>query len=175
MKLLTTLALSASLLFSNVVQAENVSTFYQNRSKNWYVEGRNKVDQRNPVCLVSYTWRDGSEFVMYRDLADGELYAVFQNNSWNITDDINNIYRFRLNVYVDNDVRGLNGEYELLSKSTIRIRGIEQGFMNIFAEATAFRFIMGGTIPNAELKLEGSGAAAQMMNQCIKQYKNSLI
>ena len=107
MKLLTTLALSASLLFSNVVQAENVSTFYQNRSKNWYVEGRNKVDQRNPVCLVSYTWRDGSEFVMYRDLADGELYAVFQNNSWNITDDINNTlnynYEFDNVIYTNSD------------------------------------------------------------------------
>lgn len=151
--------------------AQNYIAFYKNESRHWIVEGVPKRDQLNPICRATTSWNDGSEFNFIIDLVDGELYILFINNSWDIGDPVNKFYNFRMNVHSGNNIRGFNGEYELLSKNTIRVRNIDKKFVDYFADADEFRFIMPGSINNAKINLTGSGHATAQLSQCVKSFK----
>lgn len=155
--------------------AQNYTTFFVNQSKNWFIQGIPKRDKLNPICRASYFWNDGSEFNLIVDLSDGELYILFINNAWQINDNINNIYNFRINAHTGNTIKGFNAEYELLSKNTIRIRDINVKFMDVFAESNELRFIMPGNILNAVISLDGSREAVNQINNCIRLYKQNNI
>ncbi len=162
------LTLIAMVFSTNVAMAQN---FYNNKSRDWTVTGIPQKGQLHPVCSANYFWNDGSEFMFIVDLVDGELYMLFINNQWSIGDETNKLYNFRINVYSDGQIRGFNGEYELISKNTIRVRSLKGEMLVLFAEADEFRFVMPGSITNARVVLNGTRGAVEMLKECVKSYK----
>lgn len=154
--------------------AQTYTPFYSAQSKNWIVEGVPQRNKLSPICRATTTWNDGSEFNFILDLDDGELYILFINNSWDISDPVDKVYTFRMNVHSGGNIRGFNGEYELLTKNTIRIRNIDKKFVDYFAEANEFRMIMPGSITNARVILNGTQTATAQLNQCVRAFKKGV-
>ena len=154
-------------LFSTLSYAD---TFYNKKNGVWNVVGVVNEGELNPSCYSLTTWRDGSEFRLIFDLADGELYILVINNQWNIVDDPGK-YNLRLNVFINNTIVGDGGVFELLSKNTIRLRGMPNQFIELFSHGTKLQFIMPGSIPNMEVNLKGSSQAVDFMIECLNMYK----
>jgi hypothetical protein len=156
-------------LFSTLSYAD---TFYNKRNGVWNVVGVVNEGELNPSCYALTTWKDGSEFRLIFDLADGELYILMINNQWNITDEPGR-YNLRLNVILPNTVFGDNGVFELLNKNTIRLRGMPIKFVDIFSQGTKLQFVMPGNIPNVMVDLKGSSQAIDFLSECVNVYKSS--
>lgn len=141
----------------------------------WRVFGDAGNQERNPGCVMSLVYNDGSEFQLIRDLKDGELYIWFKNNEWNISDEIDKVYPMRINFYNSRgDVVGDVFEYVLVNKSTIVIRNLNiETFIPVFMEMGSMRFVMEGTIQNAEIPLTGTREGIEYLAQCIKGYYNN--
>lgn len=121
----------------------------------------------NPACYAEVTWRDGSRFQLIRDLADGELYIFFRNNTWNISD-APGLYQMRANFHRNGNVSGLNFQYNLVNKNTIVIRNIiKEQFLPLFSGNQRMVFVMPGSIQNAEVDLTGSARALSEVSNCV--------
>jgi len=121
----------------------------------------------NPACYAEVTWRDGSRFQLIRDLADGELYIFFRNNTWNISD-APGVYQMRANFHRNGNVSGLNFQYNLVNKNTIVIRNIiKEQFLPLFSGNQRMVFVMPGSIQNAEVDLTGSARALSEVSNCV--------
>ena len=145
--------------------------FYQAQVRDWQVWGKPKHENLNPSCNGEKQYQDGSFFSLIRDLEDGELYVLFHNVTWNITDDPGN-YQMRINFYKGRDVVSLPAVYELLNKNTLRIRAINPDrFLPPFLDYSRMVFIMPGSITNAEIGLTGTRAVVAEMSKCVGHYK----
>jgi hypothetical protein len=115
---------------------------------------------------------DGSTFELVKDLADGELYIRLQNNSWNIIDEPGE-YKMRLNIhYPDGDINGNDFSYLLINKNTIVIPQIEaESFVPAFHDGSNLVMVMPGDIPNAEVSLNKSRYALELLAECIDKSK----
>jgi hypothetical protein len=146
-------------------------TFYQSTIRDWSIMGKPRENQLNPSCSAEVKYQDGSFFTLLKDLADGELYILFRNVQWNISDDPGN-YQMRINFYNGNRVVSLDAVYELLNKNTLRIRGINpERFLPLFVDFSRMLFIMPGNIQNAQVSLTGTSAVVAAMSECMRQYK----
>lgn len=160
---------ASAMLFTSAAFAQ--MTFYETKIRDWIVFGKPQQEQLNPSCNGQRNYQDGSFFSLIKDLADGELYILFHNVSWNITDNPGN-YQMRINFYKGNSVSGLTATYELLNKNTFRIRSIDPSkFLPLFMDFSRMVFIMPGSIPNAEVRLDGSTGVVAAMSDCVGQYK----
>lgn len=169
-KIICALTLTA-MLFTSAAFAQN--TFFHTTIRDWIVYGKDKNEQLNPSCNGEKKFQDGSFFSLIRDLADGELYILFHNVTWSITDSPGN-YQMRINFYRGNTVASETATYELLNKNTLRIRSIDPSrFLPLFMEYQKMLFIMPGTIPNAEILLNGAMNVVASMSDCISRYKPS--
>lgn len=138
----------------------------------WRVLGDPGSETQNPGCALILTYDDGSEIQLIRDLKDGELFIWFKNNEWNISDEIEKQYPMRINFYNSRgDVIGGEFQYVLVNKSTIVIRGLNiDSFVPVFMEMKTMRFVMEGTIQNANITLDGTREGIGYLAECIKQY-----
>ena len=160
---------ASAMLFTSAAFAQ--MTFYETKIRDWIVFGKPQQEQLNPSCNGEKGYQDGSFFSLIKDLADGELYILFHNVTWNITDNPGN-YQMRINFYRGNSVFSLTANYELLNKNTLRIRAIDPSkFLPAFMDFSRMVFIMPGTIQNAEISLAGTTAVVAAMSECIGQYK----
>lgn len=141
----------------------------------WKVIGDVGDSTRNPGCAMTLSYDDGSEIQLIRDLKDGELYIWFKNNEWNIADEIEKVYPMRVNFYTSSgNVVGGNFEYVLVNKSTIVIRNLNiDSFIPAFMEMKTMRFIMEGTIQNADIPLDGTREGIVYLADCIKQFNSN--
>ena len=164
------------LLIAGLVSLFTISSahaFYdKNFSNGWRIIGDAGAEGRNAGCAMSLVYGDGSEFQLIRDLVDGELFIWFKNNEWNIVDELEKTYKMRINFYDSSgNVFGNDFEYVLVNKSTIIIRGlVVDNFIPPFMEMSYMRFIMEGTIQNAEIPLTGTREGVGYLADCIKQY-----
>ena len=121
----------------------------------------------NPACYAEVNWRDGSRFQLIRDLADGELYIFFRNNTWNIGD-APGTYNLRANFHRNANISGLDLQYQLIDKNTIVIRNLRKDqFLPLFSANQKVTFVMPGTIQNAEFDLTGSSNALTEISKCV--------
>jgi hypothetical protein len=171
-KIKTTCALLLSvMLFTNVTFAQ--TTFFQTSVRDWIVYGNDQNGPLHPTCNGEKKFQDGSFFTLIKDLADGELYILFHNVTWNITDSPGN-YQMRINFYRGNSVTSQTATYELLNKNTLRIRSIDPSrFLPSFMEHQKMVFIMPGSISNAEILLNGSLNVVSAMSDCMGRFKPS--
>lgn len=144
--------------------------FYQNTVGNWFVFGDPGDEVLSPACVISYTWRDGSEFQLIYDLYHRSLDIWFENFDWDIADEANLYYSMDMVIIGtgDNLISG-EMEYFLEDKNSIYLYGVEPTgtFVDAFASMQELRFIMPGNIPNAYLSLEGSRDATRLFLNCI--------
>lgn len=164
------LTLSIILLSTTVYAAD---LFYNKNINGWFIGGNNKNKELNASCFMEKRWNDGSSFMFIKDLEDGEVYVMMNNNQWIISDNPGN-YNMRVNFHYSNGrINGGNAVYELLNKNTIRIRGIKsESFMNDFVSASKMIFIMPGTINNVIISLENSSLGVDNLIDCVKVYKS---
>lgn len=163
------LSLTATAFFASAAFAQML--FFQTQVRDWKVFGKPQQEHLNPSCNGEKGYQDGSFFSIIKDLADGELYILFHNVTWNITDNPGN-YQMRINFYKGNSVFSLTANYELLNKNTLRIRAIDPSkFLPAFMDFSRMVFIMPGTIQNAEISLAGTTAVVAAMSECVDQYK----
>lgn len=160
----------AAMLFTSSAFAAS-SEFYNVdvRPGPYYVKGAtaDAESNQNPACYAEVNWRDGSQFQLIRDLADGELYIFFRNITWNISD-APGVYSMRANFHRNGSIRGLNFQFKLVNKNTIVIRNIKkEDFIPLFSGNQKLLFVMPGTIQNAEIDLTGSSKALQEISKCI--------
>lgn len=157
------------MLFTSAAFAQN--TFYHTNIRDWIVYGISNNEPLNPTCYGEKKFQDGSFFTLIKDLADGELYILFHNVSWNISDSPGN-YQMRINFYRGGSVSSLTAIYELLNKNTLRIRSIDHSrFLPLFMEYQKMALIMPGSISNAEVLLKGSTNVVAAISDCISRYK----
>ena len=160
--------LFVSLFLTTSVFAD--SLFFRDQRNGWDVFGFHQRDKLNPVCRADKNYNDGSQFSVVKDLADSELYIVFHNSSWNITDQPG-LYSARLNFHSGRRISGFQMTYELLNKNTIRIRHlVANNFIPDFVNFSKLDVIMPGSIPNATINLTGTSNLISLMSQCIRVY-----
>jgi hypothetical protein len=172
MKKFISVTLAAMLFTSSAFAAGKQFYNVDVRPGPYYVKGVTAdVDggNGNPACYAEINWRDGSQFQLIRDLADGELYIFLRNNNWNIGDKSGNTYRLRMNfINRSGNIAGLNFEYYLVNKNTIVIRNIKKDqFLPLFANNVKALFVMPGNIENAEIDLTGSSRSLEEISKCI--------
>jgi hypothetical protein len=172
MKKFISVTLAAMLFTSSAFAAGKQFYNVDVRPGPYYVKGVTAdVDggNGNPACYAEINWRDGSQFQLIRDLADGELYIFLRNNTWNISDQAGNAYRLRMNFFNrSGNISGLNFEYNLVNKNTIVIRNIKKDqFLPLFANNVKALFVMPGNIENAEIDLTGSSRSLEEISKCI--------
>ena len=169
MKIVYTLL--ASLMFSTAALAEQVFFSAPNLRGNWQVVGSSGDSTLNPTCKLIMLWQDGSSFELIKDLADGELYILMVNNSWSINDPPNTRANARLNFQSGNTISGGSATFELLNKNTIRFRGLfADRFLPDFVSSNKLIIIMPGTVPNAEVNLEGTRNGVNVLSNCVRTY-----
>lgn len=140
----------------------------------WVVQGDSGDSTLNPVCRMQTNWQDGSFFSLIKDLKDGELYILLQANSWNIIDPPGSIATARFNFHSGNTISGGPATFELLSKNTVRFRGLHaERFLPDFDRASNLTIVMPNTIPNVFVNLTGTSDALQAMSACMKAYKSA--
>jgi hypothetical protein len=164
----------STLLFSFAAVAQ--TRFYNSVVRDWTVRGHHQHGELHPTCIAEKNFQDGSFISMVKDLADGELYVLYQNTAWNIADNPGN-YQMRINFYASRSAPVVShlAQYELLNKNTIRIRNIDsKKFLPTFVEYLKMSFIMPGSIPNVEFTLAGSREMISVMSDCMGQFKESL-
>ena len=165
--------LTSALALLFLTTSASADQFFQSNEKLWTVYGVHNIDDKNPACIAQQSWRDGSYIQLIKDLADNELYIAFTNTDWQIVDQPGT-YRLQVNAYIDGDVHTFTFDYNLIPKNTIMIRGIiADKFIPIFAAADRLRFVMPGTITNADVHLNGSRAALDSMIRCMDKFKAS--
>lgn len=169
MKIKTICALTLTvMLFTSAALAQN--TFFHTNIRDWIVYGINNSEPLNPTCNGEKKFGDGSFFTLIKDLADGELYILFHNVSWNISDSPGN-YQMRINFYRGGSVVSMTATYELLNKNTLRIRSIDPTkFLPSFMQYQRMSLIMPGSISNAEVILNGSTNVVAAMSDCISRH-----
>jgi hypothetical protein len=147
------------------------SLFFEQQSGSWTVYGKPKTGDLNPSCNGERKYQDGSFFSLIRDLDDGELYILFHNVAWNISDNPG-VYQMRMNFYKGSSVVSLSATYELLNKNTLRVRALNvERFLPPFIDYSRMVFIMPGNIPNVEVKLDGTRSVVSDIVKCVSQYK----
>lgn len=170
MKKYIAVTLSTMLFMSSAIAGQQRFYSVDVRPGPFFVYGvtANKENNENPTCYAEITWRDGSRFQLIRDLADGELYIYFKNNTWNISD-APGVFQLRANFEGNNTVSGLNFQYELLNKNTIVIRNIRKDhFLPLFSGSNKMTLVMPGSIQNAEVSLTGSSKSLAEISKCIE-------
>lgn len=164
--------LTTTLALLTMVSTATADIFYQQREQLWSVYGVVNVEKKNPACIAEQTWRDGSFIQLIKDLADGELYIALTNMEWQIQDEPGT-YRMRVNAFIGSDVHGFTFDYTLTSKNSLMVRGIiSEKFVPVFAAADKLRFVMPGTITNADIQLNGSRAAINGLSDCMNKFKS---
>ena len=171
--LLTT---TACLLLATSAFSSDSRRFFESTVGPWTVIGHlgDSKNNVNPACVTHTRWRDGSEFYLIQDLADGELYIDFTNNQWNVRGpygkDAGNL-ELTINMYRGNTVvESWNAYFTLVDKNTIQVRGIDfRKFLPGFVNMTKIVMVMPGTIPNAEISLSNSGRAVNLMTRCMQE------
>lgn len=164
-------AVLASLFFTTTALAQQLFFSAPNLRGNWQVVGDSGDSTLNPVCKLIMTWQDGSSFELIKDLADGELYILMVNNSWSINDPPNTRANARLNFQSGNTISGGPATFELLNKNTIRFRGLfADRFLPDFVSSNKLIIIMPGTVPNAEVNLEGTRNGVDVLSNCVRRY-----
>jgi len=163
-------------LFLFLTTTCSAEIFFKRNEKLWTVYGIQNEVNKNPACIAQQSWKDGSSIQLIKDLSDGELYIAMINNEWQITDPPGK-YNMQVTVYTREEVTStFTFEYTLIPKNHIVIRNIfEKDFIPNFVSASKLRFIMPGTIPNADINLQGSKAAIESIIDCAKKYKKSFI
>lgn len=128
----------------------------------------------NPACVTYTTWKDGSQFYLIQDLADGELYVEFTNHRWNVQGPYGKDapdLQLTINMYSgDRVVESWSAFFALVDKNTIQIRGIDfRKFIPGFVDMTKIVLIMPGNIPDAQVLLSNSGRAINYMIRCMQE------
>lgn len=157
-----------------------VDYFFDKSVGFWSVVGHpgstDPSNKLNPACIANTKWDDGSYLNLISDLVDGELLIEFKSNEWNITDvDLDKQYELTLNMYTRNksSVKSWPAKFNFLSKNTIQIRGIDaEAFLPAFVGYNLMVIIPPGTIPNANVGLENSSKAIDLMTQCFDASKS---
>jgi len=174
--LLTTTAIA---ILTTTAYAAELKKFFDVSVGPWTIIGHTRDANLNPACLTITTWRDGSKFLLIQDLADGELYIEFLNNQWNVRGPYGKDagpLELTMVMYRGNTVvQSWGANFTLTNKNTILIRGIDfRKFLPGFVEMTKIVLIMPGTIPNAEISLNGSARAINLMTRCLQEADNAI-
>jgi hypothetical protein len=166
---------TSALVFAFMTSSALAQTFYDQYSGGWNIFGVTGSNGKNPACVMSYKFQDGSDFQLVKDLADGELYIWLQNMEWDIADEVNKPYPLRINFYNKNgEVVGGDFEYYLQTKNTIAIRALDVNtFIPVFMEMATMRLIPTGTIQNAQIPLEGTRDGVNKLAACIEYYEKN--
>jgi hypothetical protein len=165
--------LISAVAFIFFTTSASADQFFYSAEKLWTVYGVNNIQDKNPACIAQQSWRDGSYIQLIKDLADDELYIAFTNTEWQIVDQPGT-YGLQVNGYVGSDIHTFTFDYTLVPKNTIMIRGIiADKFIPVFAAANKLRFVMPGTITNADIHLNGSRSALDAIIRCMDKFKAS--
>lgn len=154
-----------------------VEYFFDKTVGFWSIYGHpgEKSDTKNlnPACITTAHWDDGSYINLIQDIANGELHIELRNNEWNVGDaDLDAAYDLTLNVYNKSSVKSWKANFKFLSKNSIQIRGLDyKTFLPAFMNFSKMVFIMPGTITNAEISLQNSTAAINLMAECLDASK----
>lgn len=152
-----------------------VEYFFDKSVGFWSVYGHPGTNSLNPACVTTANWDDGSYLNLIQDLKDGELLIELKNNEWDVSDaDLTAQYDMTLNMYSSNKskVKSWKVKFNFLSKNTIQIRGLDyKTFLPAFINFGKMILIPPGTMPNAEISLENSSAAVDIMAQCLDASK----
>jgi outer membrane protein assembly factor BamB len=148
--------------------------FFERETSGWSVYGRigDNSGQNNRRCLAEYSWQDGSFVQVIKDLADGEIYIYFKNNTWNISDAVKREYRMAI------EMTGRSGKvrdsfrYILLSKNSIVIPNLDVSVLYQFVDKGTMFFRMPGNIPDAKVTLAGTQEAIVAVSECIEAAKD---
>lgn len=174
LKVITTIASVVISMFLTTTEAysNTQAPFFQSNDMGWNVIGLHKRGELNPSCRGDKNYNDGSQFSLVKDLHDEELYNVMHNVSWEISDPPKNYSGLRINFHQGSNIFGLNGNYELLNKNTIRVRNIlHKDFISEIVRSSKLMFIMPGSIQNISIDLNGSSNMIQQLYQCIRSYR----
>lgn len=169
LKRLTLSSLVLAILAAFALPLYAQQPFFNSRADNWIVIGLPSRGDKNAVCGAEYAFKDGSTFTLYSDLIDGELYLTVHNTRWSIGDKPGSKANLRMNFYDrSGNVNGGTAEFILIDKNTVVVPGLNpKVFIRDFVNKNKLELIMPGTIDNAEITLEGSSKAIDLLVQCV--------
>lgn len=164
---LSTLVLAILAAFSLPLYAQQA--FFRQQVGNWLIVGLPSQEGKNAVCGAEYGFGDGSRLTVYSDLVDGELYLALHNTRWNIGDEPNSRSQLRVNFIARNGhIKGAPAEFIIINKNTIIIPNVNaKAFIPDFMDRHKLEFVMPGTITNAEIPLDNSTRAVEMLIKCV--------
>jgi hypothetical protein len=161
-----------ALLLAFTMPVATQEAFFAKQAGPWDIEGVPSHGPKNAACGAKYQFGDGSTFVLYSDLIDGELYAIVYNVAWNLQPNPQNAPStvLRMNFHAKGKfVEGKMANYLALDKGTIAIPNILfQVFLPPFTEHDRLELVMPGDIPNAVIPLVGSMEAVKTLIECVK-------
>jgi hypothetical protein len=145
--------------------------FYKQTYGKWTVLGYTQVNQLNPACHIGTGYPDGSHWSFIRDLADGEVYMVINNEDWSFAKRTVG-KEFKANVvYVGR--RGarevVSFNFEILGPTAIRSRHIRTSVaLTPFIQFAEMHLLMPGRNPvNLSASLEGTSDALNALSECV--------
>lgn len=162
---LSALALS-SLLF--VQSTATIPYLYDKVVGDWKVRGHKSTSEVNASCVMTKPLKDRSNFTFIKDLVDGELYVLYTNSNWNITNPPGK-YLSRITFHSQTKSVGKDAEFELLSPTSIRFRRLSMQFLYDFSSYNRMIIVMTGSVPNVEVTLSNSKDAINSLGQCINE------
>ena len=147
--------------------------FFSGSSGPWTIKGYKSADGKNPACAMQVDWADGSNWAIYKDLKDDEIYFIVQNVDWFFPESVHKkTGSARLNFYFGQEVIGAPIHFEVLGKDTIRMRNVESNkFTPMFMKGTRMALIMPDNYQNIGTPLRGSSEAVMQTLQCIESAK----
>lgn len=173
---LIAIGLVAGLCSSKAQEFEMGYRFYWNRlseDNNFTVAGATYKDGSNPDCSARTVWPDGSDFFVFKDLKDQELYLRLKNVNWELSDKPGTTGTLRINFRAGGRVAGGDYTFIVMNKNTIAVPDIaNQGqFMQNFASFAYMQFVMPGNIPNAEIPLRKPKETMAALAECARKFK----
>lgn len=158
-KLISALLISTSLV-------TGASAFYNKSTGQWVVEGKPVIGDMNPVCQIETAWQYGAKMALINDLSDEEIYIGYYNPLWNLTDPPGTVAPLVLEIGDTKTSLKINLQFEVVSKTTIRIRNLNPEFYVLFAKATGMILHMPGNIPDVKVGLKGTRLSMNFMLEC---------
>jgi hypothetical protein len=162
--------LVATLLVASLTPALADHEFFTRDSGSWRVVGFKATKELHPHCALTTNYPDGSEWTIYRDLKDAELYMIIRNVNWEFPAEVRETtMEARLNFMGNRGtVTGGTLTIEVLNKNTVRARKLTPEKVALpFMQFAKMAVIMPGNYTNLGANLMGSSEAIQNLSQCI--------
>lgn len=161
--------------YANRAKADLVDFYNAHISEHWELFGSIKKDTgEKPTCYAIAKWDDGSQFMLTKDLSNGEFFIWFNNLQWNmLADDFGKHLFMRLNM---RDGRGritygADFGFEIENKNTIYIPNIWiREFLTGFVVSKFMYFVLPGQIDNARVLIEDPPKVLQELAGCSRAW-----